>query len=124
MSVSSRNDWPRIELQSDLERLDETVALVNGVFAGFEAPAEWRVLRASGHLEAEWRDGERWARFSVRFSPAPAKRGFSGALLERKVGEGTVSVLFTCSDLDAATMSAASELLTPLQRLIARTAAS
>lgn len=122
--MAPHNDTPRIELQSDLARFDETVALVNEVFEGFEAPAGWRVLRASGHLEAEWRDLEHWARFSVRFSPAPAKARFRrSALLEREVGEGSMSVVFTCSDLEATTMSAASELLTPLQRLIARAAA-
>jgi uncharacterized protein (DUF736 family) len=121
--VTPRNDGPRIELRSELARFDETVALVNEVFAGFEAPPGWRVLRASGHLEAEWRDREHWARFSVRFSPPQANEGVQAALLERDVGEGTVSVVFTCSDLEAATMSAASELLTPLQRLVARAAA-
>ena len=117
------NHGPRVKLRSDLGRFDETVALVNEVFASFEAPAGWRVLRASGHLEAEWRDEKHWARFSVRFSPAPVHRGRGAALLERDVGEGTVSVVFSCSDLEAATMGAASELLTPLQRLIARAAA-
>jgi hypothetical protein len=121
--MTPRSDGPHIELRSDLARFDDTVALVNEVFASFEAPPGWRVLRASGHLQAEWRDGEHWARFSVRFSPAPARRGVEGALLARDVGEGTVSVLFSCSDLEAATVSAASELLTPLQRLIARAAA-
>ena len=118
--MTPRSHGPRIEVQSDLAELADTVALVDEAFASFEAPPGWRVLRAFGQLEAEWREHEHWARFSVRFSSA---RSTEGALLERNVGRGTVSVVFTCSGLAADTVGAASELLTPLQRVLARAAA-
>ena len=95
--------------------------MVSAPAATVAGSSGWRVLRAPGQLDAQWRDSEgRWARFSVRFSAREDPGDASDVLFERPVGAGTVSVTFDCSDLDEVTIGMAQELLTPLQRILAR----
>jgi hypothetical protein len=114
---------PRLEARRELHEVAETAAVVDAALARFRPPPGWRVLRGPGRLEARWRSGEdRWARFSVRFVPAGGGEG-AEPMFSRRLGEGSLVVTFDCSDLGEETVRAASELLTPMQRLLAQAAA-
>ena len=93
---------------------------VDSAMARFSAPPDWRVLRCSGRLEARWAapDG-RWARYSVLLEPGDAEPQ-GEVFFQRAVGGEQLTVTFSSSDLSRETMAAASELLTPLQYLLAR----
>ena len=98
----------------------ETIA-VDAALARFEAPAGWRVLRTRGRLEAHWNgSGDRWARFSVRLHPRGIADAGQAIMFRRTVGQGQLTVTFDSSDLAPPTVDAASDLLTPLQHLLAR----
>ena len=111
----------RIDLRSGLHELDATVAIVDDAFASFRPPPGWRVLRSSGRLEAHWDapDG-RWAQFSVRLTGGRERRAGEAAMMARPVGSGSLVVTFDSSDLGEETVATAMELLTPLQRLLAK----
>ena len=111
----------RIDLRSGLHELDATIAIVDDALSGFRPPPGWRVLRSSGRLEARWDGADgRWAQFSVRLSAGHEHRRAEAPLLARPVGAGSLVVTFDSSDLGAETIATAMELLTPLQRLLAR----
>jgi hypothetical protein len=111
----------RIDLRSGLHELDATIAIVDDALAGFRPPPGWRVLRSSGRLEARWEGADgRWAQFSVRLTAGPERRRVEAPLLARPVGAGSLVVTFDSSDLGEETIATAMELLTPLQRLLAR----
>ena len=83
------------------------------------------MLRCTGRLEARWEGAEgRWASFSARLSddPAPAPAGV--VFFRRPIGDGHLVVTFDSGELDEETVSAATDLLTPLQHMLARAAAS
>ena len=115
-----RGAQPARVARSTADLTPETT-VVDAALARFEAPAGWRVLRTRGRLEAHWNgSGGRWARFSVRLHP-PAVDGSGQAIMFRRaVGDGQLTVTFESSDLTPDTVAAASDLLTPLQHLVAR----
>jgi hypothetical protein len=88
----------------------------------FTAPPGWCVLRCAGRLEARWSaDDGRWARYSVRLAAGSARPPAGTLLFSHPVGGGHhLVVAFDSSDLGVRTVAAASELLTPLQRMMAR----
>jgi hypothetical protein len=112
---------PRLETRRELREPAETAAVVDAALSRFRAPPGWRVLRRPGRLEARWRSGERWARFSVRFLTAGDAAG-TEPMFSRHLGDGSLVVTFGCSDLGEETVQAASELLTPMQHLLAQAA--
>ena len=92
------------------------------MLSSFTAPPGWRVLRCDGRLEARWSGtGGRWVRYSVRVAAAASGRPAGTLLFSRPVGAGQhLVVAFDSSDLGEGTVAAATELLTPLQRMLAR----
>ena len=107
------------------DRLHEVTRIVDGALASFEAPPGWRVLRCTGRLEARWEGaGGRWATFSARLGEDPASAPAGAVFFRRPIGAGHLVVTFDSGELDEETVAAATELLTPLQRMLARAAES
>jgi hypothetical protein len=98
---------------------EETAGIVDAALAAFEPPPGWRVLRGRHRLEVRWTGpDERWASFSMQFVQHPT----ADAMFSRQLDDGSLVVTFDCSDLDDETVFAASELVTPMQRVLARAA--
>lgn len=95
-------------------------AVVDAALARFAAPAGWRVLRTRARLEAHWNGSSgRWARFSVRLHRPGAGEDGEAIMFRRTVGAAQLTVTFQSSDLAPETVDAASDLLTPLQHVLA-----
>jgi hypothetical protein len=95
-------------------------AVVDAALARLEAPAGWRVLRTRARLEAHWNgSGGRWARYSIRLHEPAAGEAGEAIMFRRTVGGAQLTVSFQSSDLAPETVDAASDLLTPLQHVLA-----
>jgi len=104
-----------------LSERTETMTVVDEALASFQPPAGWRVLRDRGRLEARWTGpDDRWARFSVRFDAVPGDDPPEVPLMERRLDGGRLTVTCDCSDLSDETVASVVDLLTPMQRLLAR----
>ena len=111
----------RIDLRSGLHAVDATAAIVDDALSGFRPPPGWQVLRGPGRLEARWEGAEgRWAQFSVRLAAGRERTPGQPPMLARPVRSGSLVVTFDSSDLGEETVATAMELLTPLQRLLAK----
>lgn len=109
----------RIRHRRRLRSPEATAAIVDAALSSFEPPPGWRVLRSRHRLEARWTGpDERWASFSMQFVRDPA----ADAMFSRQLEDGNLVVTFDCGELDDETVTAATELVTPMQRVLARAA--
>ena len=121
MESMGNRSQPRRAANAEHDRLREVTRIVDDALSSFEAPPGWRVLRCTGRLEARWEGAAgRWARFSARLAEDPACAPAGAVFFRRPIGDGQLVVTFDSGDLDEETIAAATELLTPLQHMLAR----
>lgn len=97
----------------------EELDALRTALASFQPPAGWRVLWSDCRVEAEWVSGTSWARYSVRFHLPGEFETAHEVFFRCGSGNGVLTVTFVSSDLLPATIAAAADMLSPLQRLMA-----